>query len=276
MAEPLDWIQVVPLGSFMYGDREIVITAKSLQEIVDNFPQNHSIVVDFEHQTVNSEYNGDPAPAMGWIDKLEVRGSGLFAHIEKWTEDGITFIKRDEYRYFSPVLQFKQNEQKEMVDGELTSVAMTNMPFFSEMNGLFKKQNIKNKKEESDMEKQELQAEIKELKAKLETTEMEVAKAKQKQREAELAKMILDAGIEDKEKIATFKAIGNFSVELMTKTLGLFSQLEKENKKVTKKKELKGKKEDTQTVFNPYKDKVSFAKAIENKELFEEYIKNNL
>jgi len=44
-------------------------------------------VTDYEHQTIYSKGNGQPAPAAGWYRKLEwSEGSGLFAVDVEWTE----------------------------------------------------------------------------------------------------------------------------------------------------------------------------------------------
>jgi phage I-like protein len=62
------------------------------------------IVIDYEHQTLNSEKNGQPAPAAGWIQSVEwVNGKGMFAAVD-WTERAKAQILAKEYRYISPVL----------------------------------------------------------------------------------------------------------------------------------------------------------------------------
>lgn len=67
-------------------------------------------VIDYEHQTLLSAQNGQPAPAAGWITGLEWRDApdanpGLYATIE-WTEKAAAMIAAGEYRYLSPVFPY--------------------------------------------------------------------------------------------------------------------------------------------------------------------------
>lgn len=64
-------------------------------------------VIDYEHQTLNSATNGQPAPASGWFKTLEWReGDGLYATDVQWTVRASAMIEADEYAYLSPVFAF--------------------------------------------------------------------------------------------------------------------------------------------------------------------------
>lgn len=83
-------------------------------------------VIDYEHQTLNKEKNGQPAPAAGWFRGLEWReGQGLFMTQIEWSDRARTMIASREYRFLSPVFGF---------DGQtgtvtyIHSVALTNDP----------------------------------------------------------------------------------------------------------------------------------------------------
>lgn len=82
------------------------------------------LVVDYEHQTHNSAYNGQPAPAAGWITCLEATGAGLYAAVE-WTAKAREHIRAGEYRYISPTFSF---DRKTGAVLELHSAALTNNP----------------------------------------------------------------------------------------------------------------------------------------------------
>lgn len=85
------------------------------------------IVVDYEHQTLNADINGQPAPAAGWIDPqtIEYRaGLGLTAPIE-WTAKARAMIEAGEYRYLSPVLSYDPRTGEVL---DLLHVALTNFP----------------------------------------------------------------------------------------------------------------------------------------------------
>lgn len=85
-----------------------------------------AMVIDYEHQTLMKEKNGQPAPAAGWFSGLEYRlGEGLFMTGIEWTPSARTMIQSGEYRYLSPVFGF------DPVSGAVTSLhgaALTNMP----------------------------------------------------------------------------------------------------------------------------------------------------
>jgi phage I-like protein len=83
-------------------------------------------VIDYEHQTLYSEKNGQPAPAAGWFKKLEWReGDGLYAVDVRWTDKASAAIKAGEYRYISPV--FPYDRKTGVVLGVLMA-ALTNYP----------------------------------------------------------------------------------------------------------------------------------------------------
>ncbi|KVE36201.1 phage protease [Burkholderia sp. BDU5] len=64
-------------------------------------------VIDYEHQTLNSATNGQPAPAAAWFKTLEWReGDGLYATDVKWTARASLMLDADEYAYISPVFAF--------------------------------------------------------------------------------------------------------------------------------------------------------------------------
>lgn len=83
------------------------------------------IVIDYEHQTINAEKNGQAAPAAGWINAVEWRdGQGLFASVE-WTARAKGLIAAGEYRYISPVISYDRNSG--LVHG-LHNAALVNHP----------------------------------------------------------------------------------------------------------------------------------------------------
>lgn len=85
------------------------------------------MVIDYEHQTLHKESNGQPAPAAGWLSagKFEyVNGVGLCNTAPTWTTKATQSIADREYRYKSPVIAYN-------TDGYVTNVmnvAITNQP----------------------------------------------------------------------------------------------------------------------------------------------------
>lgn len=89
--------------------------------------RNSRMVVDYEHQTLRAEENGQPAPAAGWIDRASLawrEGLGLVAAVE-WTEKAAAMIAAGEYKYHSPVFNYDQRTGEVLA---LRHLALTNDP----------------------------------------------------------------------------------------------------------------------------------------------------
>ncbi len=106
-------LQVTPAGRFKPRDgREMKVPSWNIDAalataVIQRFAQKKTPpVVDYEHQTLWKEENGQPAPAAGFFRSLEWReGQGLFAQVEL-TARAKQYIADGEYRYFSPVFLF--------------------------------------------------------------------------------------------------------------------------------------------------------------------------
>lgn len=86
--------------------------------------QGTDMVVDYEHQTLNTQSNGQPAPASGWITALRWDAAGLWGEVT-WTAAARAAIDADAYRYLSPVMTYSSDT------GHITGllhVALTNNP----------------------------------------------------------------------------------------------------------------------------------------------------
>ena len=89
--------------------------------------RGNSIPIDYEHQTLNSTENGQPAPAAGWLEPsaLKWRVDGLFGVGVEWTERAAGMIGAGEYRYISPVFRYDMATKKPVA---LLNMALTNFP----------------------------------------------------------------------------------------------------------------------------------------------------
>ena len=84
--------------------------------------------IDYEHQTLLADKNGQPAPAAGWFagSALEWRdGAGLFATGAAWTERAAAMIAAGEYKFISPVFEYDR-ASGEVLD--IRMAALTNNP----------------------------------------------------------------------------------------------------------------------------------------------------
>ncbi|QJT19505.1 hypothetical protein E5E96_20935 [Aeromonas sp. 1805] len=129
------WQQLLPLGPFKARDGRpfdvpgghwqldgqiaaaLIARAKALGQ---------DILIDYDHQTLKTDLNGQPAPAAGWYnaDEIEWReGEGLFIK-PRWTERAAALVAAKEYRFLSAV--FPYDAQGRPL--ELRMTAITNDP----------------------------------------------------------------------------------------------------------------------------------------------------
>ncbi len=86
------------------------------------------LAIDYEHQSLDRR-NSRPdglRPAAGWIGGLEVREDGLWAVDVTWTPRARELLRSGEYRYFSPVIYWSDEDFSDVV--ALGPVALTNDP----------------------------------------------------------------------------------------------------------------------------------------------------
>ncbi len=138
-------IQLLPAGSFKARDGRphdvatghwLMNATIAVQVMALAAARTTDFVIDYEHQTLNSEKNGLPAPAAGWFKGAELEwreGQGLFATAPEWTSNGAAFIKAREYRYLSPVFTYDPRTGAVL---ELLHVALTNYPALDGMDSL--------------------------------------------------------------------------------------------------------------------------------------------
>lgn len=124
-------IQLLPAGEFRARDGrpgktnwriDAAIAAKLIARAV---ARQTPFVIDYEHQTLLSEKNGQPAPAAGWFKTLVWReGQGLFATDVEWTANASAYIDSGEYKFISPVFAY----DKSGAVVELLNAGLTNNP----------------------------------------------------------------------------------------------------------------------------------------------------
>lgn len=124
-------LQVTPAQDFTPSDGRTMdvpawrMNSSIAARVIAAFSTQQPAVIDYEHQTLKAEKNGQPAPAAGWIHALRwIEGKGLHA-LAELTERAKAQIKAGEYRYFSPVIQYSK-ETGEVI--KLLMGALTNNP----------------------------------------------------------------------------------------------------------------------------------------------------
>lgn len=110
-------VQCTPAGKFLPADGRAMDVASwyidaavATEVIARHAARGQPSVIDYEHQTLHKEKNGQPAPAAGWLHRLRwIEGRGLFGEVE-WTDEAKALIAAKQYRYFSPVFEYSQPE----------------------------------------------------------------------------------------------------------------------------------------------------------------------
>jgi len=126
-----DRIRVAPYGSWIHprtGPFEI--SAQSAERMIDNVQKlGIDPVIDYEHQSLIRT----KAPAAGWVKALAALDDGLWAKVA-WTDEGRRMIEAKEYRYYSPVFDFKKRDPKtgEPMGPVLHSIGLTNTPLLAD------------------------------------------------------------------------------------------------------------------------------------------------
>ena len=127
------WQQLLPAGYFsaVDGRPEDVPSGKwfldsfhAQQLILLAQSAKNDLVIDYEHQTLHKEMNGQPAPAAGWFKSgMEWRErSGLWI-LPKWTQKAAEYIRQGEYRFLSAVFTY---DKKTGIPQSLHSAALVN------------------------------------------------------------------------------------------------------------------------------------------------------
>nr|WP_274450243.1 phage protease [Aeromonas caviae] len=129
------WHQLLPVGPFKARDGRPFdvpgghwLLDKTIATTLINRAKalGQDILIDYDHQTLKVDQNGQPAPAAGWYnaDEIEWReGQGLFIK-PRWTERAAALVAAREYRFLSAV--FPYDAQGRPL--ELRMTAITNDP----------------------------------------------------------------------------------------------------------------------------------------------------
>ena len=118
------WAHLMPAGSVLARDgRRWTVDAEAVVAHTIARSGDTDIVIDYEHQSQLAGSNGQPAPAAGWIEQIEVRADGIWGHV-RWTERAREMLKNKEYRYISPTFLHNKSGSVEAI----VAAALTNLP----------------------------------------------------------------------------------------------------------------------------------------------------
>jgi len=128
----VEQIQLTPAGRFRAADGRPqdagtwqIDDAIAARVVARVNARTNPIVIDYDHQTLKTDQNGQPAPAAGWIRRVEwIPGHGLFGLVD-WTDRARAAIDAGEYRFVSPVLSYDRTTGEVR---DLLMAAITNVP----------------------------------------------------------------------------------------------------------------------------------------------------
>lgn len=97
--------------------------------------RKNDILIDYEHQSLHTDDNGQPAIAAGWIKaaNLQWRESGLWAIGIDWTDKARAHIAAKELRYTSAVFTYYESTGEVI---EIISATLTNSPALDDLDDL--------------------------------------------------------------------------------------------------------------------------------------------
>ena len=118
-----EWVELIPAGEFSGRDGRgpYTLDPAAVQSAFADWGM--PLAIDYEHQAFNAAENGQPAPAAGWINALDVRAGALWGQVE-WTERAAGHVTAREYRFLSPV--FDHDKQGRVL--RLLGAGLTNNP----------------------------------------------------------------------------------------------------------------------------------------------------
>ncbi|MEN9531367.1 MAG: hypothetical protein RIQ83_591 [Pseudomonadota bacterium] len=111
------WYQLLPVGPFKARDGRPFDVASGHWQLDGQIAAaliarakalGQDILIDYDHQTLKTDQNGQPAPAAGWYnaDEIEWReGQGLFIK-PRWTDRASALVAAKEYRFLSAVFPY--------------------------------------------------------------------------------------------------------------------------------------------------------------------------
>jgi phage I-like protein len=101
-----EWVHLLPgpLGMIRTGDgRGPYRVEDQARLIADSFAETDQLPIDENHATDLAAPRGEPAPARGWIVKMEARGDGIWGRVI-WNSAGQALLADRAYRGISPVI----------------------------------------------------------------------------------------------------------------------------------------------------------------------------
>ncbi len=119
-----EWVTLVPRGPKLRGFDSREWTLSDPQKLIAAFAaRGQARPIDINHAEVLRAPKGEPSPAAGWIEELQVRDGEVVGRVA-WTDSGRAALNGREYRFLSPV--FKHDGAGNVI--ELLGAGLVNSP----------------------------------------------------------------------------------------------------------------------------------------------------
>lgn len=119
-----EWIKLIPAGPVIGRDGRSWSNSNPEKILASFTAMNQDLPIDIEHSSHLRAPKGEPAPAVGWIVELNVRGGEIWGKAS-WNQEGQKLVGDKAYRYVSPTIVYTQGDG--IIVG-LRSVGLTNQP----------------------------------------------------------------------------------------------------------------------------------------------------
>ena len=119
-----EWVELLPPGPRVVGRDGREWVHDQAAEVVAAFNAARPLPLDYEHATDLAAPRGEPAPAAGWIEALELREGAIWGRVA-WTPRGAEAVRNREYRFHSPVFTYEKLTGRIL---RLDGAALTNSP----------------------------------------------------------------------------------------------------------------------------------------------------
>ena len=139
-------IHVLPVGKWNHPNYgPITISREDIAQFKENFDNGlrKGIPITEGH---DHGFGSGELPAVGWFTDLIDRGAnGLYAIVE-WTEKGKTLLVEKAFKFFSPEFysEYEDPETRAIHENVLIGGALTNKPYFKELDAVVLSENIIN------------------------------------------------------------------------------------------------------------------------------------
>lgn len=119
-----EWVQLTPPGPAVVGRDGRSWRMSNPEAVVAAFDPGKKPQIDLEHSSQLKAPKGEPAPAVGWIEEIEVRDGALWGRVD-WTAEGAAHVTGRAYRYLSPAFRFDPSSGEII---QIVSAGLTNNP----------------------------------------------------------------------------------------------------------------------------------------------------